>query len=73
VGASFPKKVMLKQKDTAGWRFEEKSSRSEVRRTKYPPPIRTLKADSIGSHALRGEVDRHFCAASFRSSRRSGS
>src|SRR6266850_5996323 len=27
-GYRFPKKIMLKQKDRAGWRFEEKSSRS---------------------------------------------
>jgi hypothetical protein len=29
-GYRFSEKIMLKQKDRAGWRFEEKSSRSSI-------------------------------------------
>jgi hypothetical protein len=35
-GYRFSEKIMLKQKDRAGWRFEEKPSRSRSRAAKKP-------------------------------------
>src|SRR5216684_3463709 len=56
-GYRFSEKIMLKQKDRAGWRFEEKSSRSSL--TRAPMPMFRGSAAAGLTAPARHAIGRH--------------
>src|SRR5438874_8065350 len=50
-GYRFSEKIMLKQRSRAGWRFEEKSSRSSLSAPTPSRPLRRLKVEHLACPA----------------------